>query len=63
MIKLYRINKDVKPYPGKVFQTKSGPDEQGRIWGHVRIDFRRTSGLKHYSEDELTFVGEEKEAA
>lgn len=54
MKRSYRINEGVRPYPGKVLVTKGEPDARQRVWGHVRIDNRRTSGLKGYYLHELT---------
>jgi hypothetical protein len=54
MTRRYRINEGVRPYPGKVFETEGEPDDRQRVWGHVRIDLRRMSGLKGYYLHELT---------
>lgn len=56
----YRINKDVRPYPGKVLRVQGDPDSQKRVWGHVVIDQRRMSGLKGYYLYELEELEQEK---
>jgi hypothetical protein len=50
----YRINEDVRPYPGKILETEGQPDKRQRVWGHVRISNGRKSGLKYYFLHELT---------
>jgi hypothetical protein len=54
MKRRYRIKEGVRPYPGKVLVTEGAPDDRQRVWGHVRIDGRRMSGLKGYYLHELT---------
>ena len=59
MKRLYKIKDGIRPYPGKILESNGLPDERKRVWGYVRIDRRRKSGLKAYYLHHLEPIQEE----
>lgn len=57
LVYVYRIGKDVRPYPGKLLANYSGGSgNKGQLWGVVRLSLTNHSKEICYGESELTFV-------